>query len=168
LDGATEHIWQIYDNISELIRFSDTKAVAILASDGVVAGLYFSNTAAIQNILTSRQYVLLPLTISLILLLISGYYSAACLFPRIKSESKCNLIFFSDIVSSYNNPNAYEEAIKKACQEPNCETIQRQLLHQIWQISQIAQCKYSAVKQSVPFFVASLAFGVITILALAG
>ena len=60
----TDNLWKIYDNISELIRFSDAKATAILATNGVIVGFYFSNISTLKDILTDRPIVFIPLLVA--------------------------------------------------------------------------------------------------------
>jgi len=159
----TDNLWKIYNNISELIRFSDAKAIAILATNGVIAGFYFSNISTLKDILTDRPIVFIPLLVAVFLIFISASRSAQCLFPRLKAEKECDVIFFGDIVKKHRSPTDYEKAIRESFSNNNA-TLNSQLSYQIWQVSKVAQCKYDAVKESVWFLSAAIGANIILIL----
>lgn len=154
----TEDLWKTYEAINELIRFADTKATAIMAIDGVIAGFFFSNIGTIQTILKVKPIALIPLLMAAGFILLSLGFSAYCVIPRLKmNKSKC-LIFFGDI-SEYQSAEAYRKAIEN---EMSGDKIEGHLIDQIWTNSKIAERKYAAITTSVIIFVAliiaSLAF----------
>lgn len=154
----TENLWKTYEAINELIRFADTKATAIMAIDGVIAGFFFSNIGTIQTILKVKAIALIPLLMAAGFILLSLGFSAYCVIPRLKmNKSKC-LIFFGDI-SEYRSAEAYRKAIEN---EMSGDKIEGHLIDQIWANSKIAKRKYTAITTSVIIFVAliiaSLAF----------
>lgn len=151
LTRKKEDLWNTYKAINELIRFADTKATAILAINGVVAGFYFSNISSIQTILGQSSIAVIPLVAAMGFVLISAGFAAYCMIPRLGTKKEC-LIFFCDIVRNYRNATDYEKAIKKA---PS-EKVETDLAHQIWTNSGIASLKYGSVWYSVFFFVAAL------------
>lgn len=112
MNTKTENLWTTLEAINELIRFSDTKATAILAMDGVVAGFYLSNTSTIQTALKQQPITLIPLIVAVGLILVSSVFSAYCIIPRLKMNKSNCLIFFCDIANAYESANAYAVAIK--------------------------------------------------------
>ena len=52
-----EPLWKIYETINEWIRFSDTKAVAILGINGVFASFVFSNLYEIKTMLDAYPFM---------------------------------------------------------------------------------------------------------------
>jgi hypothetical protein len=159
----TDNLWKIYDNISELVRFSDAKATVILATNGVIAGFYFSNIVALKDILTDRPIAFIPLEVAIFFVFVSALWSAHCLFPRLKTEKECDVIFFSDIVKKHKIPTDYEKAIREAFSNDNA-ILNSQLSCQIWQVSKVAQCKYDAVKESIGFLAVAIGASIALIL----
>jgi hypothetical protein len=159
LNTETDNLWKTYDAIQELIRFADTKATAILAISGVIAGFYFSNFTAIQNIMQQKSMSIIPLAIATILLLFTSALSAYCIAPRLKmNKSKC-LIFFCDI-ANYKSADEYGKALSNKMTE---EQIKKQLIDQVWANSKIATKKYRAVNTAVLLFVASIVSSILFI-----
>lgn len=145
-----ESLWKTYEAINELIRFADTKATAILAVNGVIAGFFFSNIGTLQTILLQKPAALTPLLMVSGFLLISSGFSAYCIIPRLKmNKSKC-LIFFCDI-ANFPSAEAYQKAIGD---EMDDKRIEQHLADQIWANSKIATRKYNAVTVSILIFVA--------------
>lgn len=156
----TENLWKTYDAINEFIRFADTKATTILAVNGVIAGLYFSNIGAIQTILQQRPIALVPLLISTGFILISSGFSAYCIIPRLKMNKSNCLIFFCDI-ANYKTADAYKEASEN---EMSDKEIEKHLTDQIWANSKIAHKKYYAVTISIIIFVALIVSSILFML----
>jgi hypothetical protein len=159
MNTKTENLWKTLETINELIRFSDTKATAILAMNGVVAGFYFSNTSTIQTAIKQQPIAFMPLIVAVGLILVSSVFSAYCIIPRLKMNKSNCLIFFCDIANTYESANAYAAAIKDEMTDGKIET---HITDQIWATSKIAVKKYSATGYSIVFFVlavfASIAF----------
>lgn len=160
----TDNLWKIYDNISELIRFSDAKATAILATNGVIAGFYFSSISTLKDILADRSITFIPLSIAVVFVFISACWSAHCLFPRLKAEKECDVVFFCDIVKKHKSSTDYEKALRESFLNHNA-TLNSQLSCQIWQVSKVAQCKYDAVKVSIWYLLIAVGASAILILA---
>jgi hypothetical protein len=150
LEQKTLNLWKTYDAINELIRFADTKATAILAIDGVIAGFFFSNIETIQNVLSQKPVAIIPLIMAVGFILISLGASAYCIAPRLKmNKSECPIFFYD--ISKYPSVEAYKKAAES---EMSNDKIERHLTDQIWANSKIAERKYEAVTMSVIVFVA--------------
>jgi len=78
---------------------------------------------------------------------ISLYFELSYKFPRLKINAGCNLIFFHDIITTYNNSSEYQQAVEKACKDK--EALHIQLSNVVWAVSTIAKCKYDAVRKAV-------------------
>ena len=151
MNTRLDSYWKIYQAKQELIRFADTKATAILAVDGVIAGLYFSNIDTIKTVLQHDFTASIPLVATMGFILISIIASALCIIPRLKSTSNCP-IYFCDIATNYKNADEYQNAMKK--KKP--KDMQQALLSQIYIISKIAKKKHSLVQWVVIFFVKAI------------
>lgn len=159
LNTETENLWKTYDAIQELIRFADTKATTILAISGVLVGFYFSNVAAIQNILQQKSISIIPLAIATILLLFTSALTAYCIAPRLKMNKNQCLILFCDI-ANYKSADEYGKALSNKMTD---EQIKKQLIDQVWANSKITAKKYRAVNIAVLLFVASIVSSILFI-----
>jgi len=149
----TENLWKTYEAINQFIRFADTKATAILAVNGVIAGFYFSNTGTVQTILEQKPLAFIPLAVAMTSIVISVVFCAYCIIPRLKMNKSNCLIFFFDIAKNYPTARDYEKAIKE---EISDEKIEKYLADQIWVNSKIAVKKYLAVDLSTILFVVTV------------
>lgn len=154
----TENLWKTYEAINGLIRFADTKATAILAVSGVIAGFYFSNIGAVQTVLEQKPIAFIPLATAMTFIIISVVSSAYCIIPRLKMNKSNCLIFFCDIAKNYLTASDYEKAFKE---EMSDERIEKDLADQIWANSKIAVKKYDAVNFSIVFFVVTVIASII-------
>ncbi len=153
MSSKIETLWKTYEAISDLIKFADTKATAILAVDGIILSLYFGNTEIINKVISQNLGGLGIFIAALASLLISLAFSASCIIPRLLSDGKC-LLFFCDINKSFLSPEAYKKEIEKVKRKE----IESQISKQIWQISKIATKKYRGVKYALVFFVLAAVF----------
>jgi len=154
LETNIESLWNTYEMINKWIRFSDTKATAILAVNGVIAGFYFSNVDILKEILLRSPLALTPLFVALGFIIISTWFSVSCIRPRLKIDVKPSLIFFSDVSNNYSTAENYEKDMKAML--ANKEEIGTQLSRQVWANSKIAQCKYDSITCAIIFLVLTL------------
>ena len=156
-----ENLQHTYDSIQELIRFADTKATAILATNGVIAGFFFANIATVQTLLHDKPIFIPFLIPPIIFLLASSIVAAYCVAPRLKqNKSKC-LIFFCDI-ANYSSADDYSKALAGQMTE---EKLEAQLIDQVWANSRVAVKKYNAVTTSTISFVLLLISSLLFIIA---
>lgn len=150
-----ENLWNTYNTLNEWVRFSDTKATALLAINGVITGFYFSNITELKSILTEKPIVCFPLLMVVIFIFLSTLFSMFCIVPRLKISRKDSLIFFSDIAKNYSNAEDYGKAIEKSLTGGN---FNKEISPQIWANSKVATKKYNWVTYSVCFFVVTVFF----------
>jgi hypothetical protein len=160
LKKEKEDLWKTYEAIQELIRFADTKATAILAINGIIAGFYFSNFSALQAVWQQKSLAIIPLTLTIVFILISTVSSAYCIAPRLKMNNKKCLIFFCDI-AEFESADDYEEALGD---EKSNLTMEKQLKDQIWANSKIATRKYEIVNLCLSCFVLAIFSGLLFVL----
>ena len=169
-----ENLWKIYQTVNEWIRFSDTKAGLILATDGVLISVIFSGLKDRLFLINKNRLLSALIILGIISIVLSIYYSVLSLFPNLspnhftqkklinREESKSGyLIFFGDIVEGFSNFKAYKEAVDRKFQHD--ETIVLQLSRQIFVNSKIADKKFKRVKNSLLYLVVSLVVSAITI-----
>ena len=148
--GNTEHLWHIYSTINEWIRAADIKAGLILTASGVIATVI----AALEPTALSRC---LDLTIPNVLLwlgmaavILSVFFSASCIAPRVRPLAPDSLIFFGDIARAHCTPAEYADAWQGYT--PNQRLLGEDLCSQIWANSHVAQCKFAAVNRATTAF----------------
>lgn len=85
-NDITANMWETYRIVNELVRFSDAKAIAILAANGVILSIVFSKTVDNTSFVAGNLLVLLILALGFISGFISIYFCAQCLAPRLHSS----------------------------------------------------------------------------------
>lgn len=145
----TENLWKIYDTNKDWIKFSDSKAVALLGISGVILSIIFSN---INKFLTLIQnYIFGMMIIGICCLIFSIVFAMFCLYPRTSKtdKNKKSVVYYKDIAEGFNN---YDEFFKKCKKNLNPENMDEILSKQIYEISIVANNKYKRVRTSIFFF----------------
>jgi hypothetical protein len=161
MEKALEIMWKTHDTIGELIKFSDTKAGAILAINGVVLTIVFSEAIDSSNFIIKNKIVLSSLVLGFISGFISMGFSVLSLNPSLTSPQSSSLMYFGNIAENYDNYARYKIAVIAAISDDMA--VMDQISEQVWIISKIALNKYRAVIWAIRFFI-----GVFIFLALAG
>lgn len=156
-----EALWKTYDTVNEWIRFSDTKAVAILAVNGVLAGFIFSNLKEIWLVLSAQPAILTVLIVSIFTCSASVLFCICCLAPTLKVDGESSLIFFDHVAKNYEKAGEYEAAILQKFKDDS--EVVEQVASQIWANSKVASKKYDAVMWSTRFFLGTVALFIIGI-----
>jgi hypothetical protein len=147
MDEKFEKSWKFYTLIIDWIKFSDTKAAAILAINGVIFGLVFRNIFEImQNFPEKNLYISLSIIFGIITGILSIFCSVYCLFPN-TNHTKPSIFFFEHI-ASYNDVKEYNKDFHKTISGP---WLNLQVSELIWEISKIASTKYKRVKWAMMF-----------------
>ena len=166
MDEKFEKSWKFYTLIIDWIKFSDTKAAAILAINGVIFGLIFRNIFEImQNFPEKNLYVGLSIIFGIITGILSIFYCVYCLFPN-TGNNKPSIFFFGHISKNYSNVEDYKKDFQKIISlNP---MLNLQISEQIWEVSRIALNKYERVKWAMIFLGFTIVFLIIPILILFG
>jgi branched-chain amino acid transport system substrate-binding protein len=149
--NKNEFLWKVFTTINDWLKFSDTKAVALLLAQGVVI------TAGIPHVLASRDHILnnLAQLVSLILgsiaLLISIFIAVRSLISNFTSVVSKSIIFFGDIARDYSSGKEY---IKNLPEEE--ERFNEEVANEIVSNSIIAKKKYFAVSNAIKLFIGSM------------
>jgi hypothetical protein len=143
-------MWNIYNSITDQIKFCDTKATAILASNGVILSIIFSKSIDNIQFLKSNKLVLFDSLLIFTFGILSIYYCVKCLSPRLENNSIQSIIFFEDIAQYFNTPDEYDQVAGNIAK--NDAEFTRQISHSIWIISKIASKKYNYILKAVKSF----------------
>ena len=161
MNTKIETLWKTYNVINEWIRFSDTKAGAILAANGVIASIVLSKLAESKVFLDNNTIFFYPLTIGIILTCISIVSAIVCITPTLKIGTKTNsVIFFANIAENFETYNDYEKnALDVLTDEKHAAA---QISQQDWANSKVALKKYKAVAWATYFLEGTILIGIIS------
>lgn len=147
-----EDLWKTLTSINEWVRFSEGKAVGLLAAQGVLISVIGQNGLGYEG-----AHVTLALCLgsaALILNAISMFYAFLCLNPRLKLRGGVSPLYFGSIAQSFNNSADYQRYFMEKM--ANSESVSRELCGQIFVNSQIADRKFRNVAHSIRAFVFSI------------
>ncbi len=158
-----EFLWKTYSSITDWIKFSDAKAAAVLAANGVVVGFALSNASTI-NKLVNKHEIFLPLVIiGSLALYASTIFCLLCLLPKLSVGESSSIIFFAHIAKkTKTNSKDYRLAVDTVFRD-NEEL--NQVKDQIWAISKVAKRKYFLVGWGIWLFAGMV---IITLVFIAG
>ena len=158
-----ETLWKSYSIINEWIRFSDTKAGAILAINGVIASIVLSKLANGNNFLDVHQIFPVLLILGTITTFISTIFSIYCLSPTLKvGDINNSLIFFANIAERFGSHYDYEKIAQDVlADEKQAAT---QIAQQVWANSKVAWKKYKAVAWATYFLGLTILIGILSII----
>ena len=139
-----EKSWKFYILIIDQIKFSDTKAAAILAINGVIYGLILRNIFEImQTIPENNIFIISSLIIGTLYGILSIIFCILCLFPKTANDDN-SIFFYGHVGGNYNTFKEYEKDFDKTMKKD--QLLNLQLKKQIYEVSNIALDKYKRVK----------------------
>ena len=161
MNTTIETLWKTYNVINEWIRFSDTKAGAILAANGVIASIILSKLPDHQVFLNEHLTLLILLMLGITTTFISIILSIICLNPTLKIGTKTNsVIFFANIAENFQTYDEYEKnALDVLIDEKHAAT---QIAQQVWANSKVALKKYKAVVWATYSLEGTILIGIIS------
>lgn len=154
--NKNQEYWNILNNITDWVKYSDTKATIILTLYGVILTVIYSNSVQVLSALKSSETVFWFTICSSIMGTLSILFSFLCINPRLKNENAKSIIYFGHIQEKFSNAADYftkSEQILSNEDEYNSE-----LAEQIHVNSNVAWKKFSKVTWSVRFLFGSLVF----------
>jgi len=156
-------LWRTYEIINDWIKFSDTKAAAILAMNGVIIGVVLTailtNLSDAQDYLKDHTCLRWLLILGIILEAASIICCFFCLKPTLRNKNPSSLIYFGDIYWGYKTSSEYMEAVKE--QFTHDEKTVSHIADQIWINSKIAWKKYVAVGLALVFLTLTICIGIV-------
>lgn len=145
--GQNESLWRTHAYINEYIRFSDTKAAAVIAIAGGMLGLLFSSKVHRFFVTpASNDHWSLPwLSVAAFVLLVGAAVSGMlCVWPRLRSHQPKGFIFFGGIAE---HPS--QESFCAAFRAQHDEALLEHLAHHVHALATICQRKYLLVSISI-------------------
>lgn len=146
-------MWNIHSGIADLIKFSDTKAGAVLTANGVIVGFALSNASAIDNLLSTSTVFSVLLAVGMTSVYLSSILCLFSIMPRLNLGKSNSIVFFVSIANSYKTADDYGNAVEKLFTEGNEDAL---LANEIWTVARIAKRKYLLVGIGLWFFASTL------------
>lgn len=152
----SENMWKTYVVINEWIRFSDTKAVALLAANGTILTIVFSKSIDNSEYLLKNFIILDIIIFGFVFGLISIIYAILCLNPTLNVGEPKSLIYFGHIAKRYDNCNRYRIEVMAAFKDDS--GIIDQITNQVWANSKVSWKKYVNITWAIRFFMGAIIF----------
>lgn len=167
-EGALDFMWQTFSNLNEWVRFSDAKAAAVLATDGVIVGALVSVLVGSRPDVLNSRFALIWITAIVIAASYSAAYALLSLMPQLKlsvkkrqtqsrdsdvieevdsSEESSSLVFFMDIEKKFPTSKEFHDTIQRSLAQPDRAV--RELTQQVWANSAVAAVKYTRVSRAI-------------------
>lgn len=161
MSHACETLWRVYDTINEWIRFSDTKAGAVLAVNGVIVATFFTDIGGFKDYLCNHPLLVYPLILGILTELASIYFALCCLSPTLKTNDPTSLIYFAQIAQAFETPQDFEEKATAAFDDGTQSTTQ--IAQQVWANSHVAWKKCRAVNKSIVALAFTVILGIVAV-----
>lgn len=165
MDEILENIWKTNNSIMDWVKFSDTKATLVLATNGVILSIIFTNFSRFLTLFENSWMfiVLLILLAGVLFSIISIFYSILCLTPQLdaKNNVKVNLLYFKDI-ATFEDAQKYKKTAENLY--ANNSELKDHIYDQIFANSNIANTKFERVKCAIRSLGLAIIFLVIPIL----
>lgn len=151
-----ETLWRTYNSINDWIKFSDSKATALLAINGVILSIIFSNLPKVwilvQGDILKVTLVLTGILITIYFIFATILFSISCLYPKMdkKYRNGLNLLYYKDIAENFNSSDEYLKSSEKMFN--NDLELKNQIAKEIFENSTIANNKYKKVKSAIYSF----------------
>jgi hypothetical protein len=156
-----EILWNNYILTHDLIKFSDTKAAAILAADGVIALIIFANISNIKDYIVNDNTIQLLFIIGTISYCGSFFFAVLSIIPITQIDKENSILFFGHIAKNFKSSQDYENNAIKKLGEDNA--LISEICQEIWIDSLIAQKKYALVSWSLRLLGATFLICIINI-----
>jgi hypothetical protein len=151
-----EMMWKIYEDIRELVKFSDAKAAAILAANGAILAIIFSKSVDNVDFLIENKILLASIALGFVFGFGSIYCAMRAIEPRLDLGEPSSLLYFAHIASNFNNHYIYKLYAERAF--GNESETSNQIAYQIWANSIVALKKYKKIQMALHFFLGQFIF----------
>jgi hypothetical protein len=159
-DLMKDDLWKTLSSINNWVRFSEGKAIALLAAQGVLIGVLSKESFGSVEAMTRAQLILI--TIAMILNSVSMLFAFLCLNPRLRLHGGISPLYFGSISSSFGSSDEYYHYYRQKMSDADSSS--KELSGQIFVNSQIAFRKYKYVAYSIRSLFLSIFIWVILIL----
>ncbi len=146
----TDKFWNIFLNVNEMIRSSDTKAGVLITVYGVLITIVYSNSIDVYNAIGSSKLMLFMTVLVITLSVLSILFCFLTLNPRLKNTNHSSLVYFGHINDKYNNYLDYYNDLDRISET---EEFEKHVSEQIYHNSSIAAKKFFFVNWAIRLFI---------------
>jgi hypothetical protein len=165
-EAELEFVWRAFTNLNDWVRFSDTKAAAVLAADGVIVASIATLLAGSHTSVFQRPLAIIWLAAIVIAAFYSAVNALTSISPRLKtSEESSSLVFYMDIDRGYPSSAAFTKTLREALANPDRAVTE--IGQQVWANSKVASLKYRFVAKALNGLACAVYLGFTGILVLA-
>ena len=148
----TEDLWRTLQCTNEWLRYSDTKATALLGIQGILLGIFGTHLHSQVEPQSKAEWIVLCVACALNVL--SILFSFLCLNPRLKLKGGLSPFYFGSIAQNFSHSGEYENHVAEALEDDS--DLAHELCGQIYVNSCIADRKFRHVTHSLRLFASSL------------
>lgn len=152
-EKVQDAFWNILQNISEWIHFSDQKGVFVITTYSIILTLIYSNAKEIGEAVGSSTVLIISAILISATSIVSIYLSFKCLSPTLSNIHTSSIFFFGHIANHKGHDQYYNHA-KSIIN--NDRAIEENLAEQIYTNSKIATNKFKLVSWSIQLQVLSI------------
>ena len=163
MNDQEENLWEIHKLSCEWVRFADSKASIILATQGLIATVAIPQVMPLAEPLVRNWQVITLIILAVLSAGWSGLSAILAIVPRLKGRTKdaaaipTSCIFFEHIAKNHKNASLFATSVSPIVSDTRL--IQKELSHQIWANSLVATRKFKYTRSAVVSLAASLALG---------
>jgi hypothetical protein len=156
----TQELWNIFIEISNMIKFSDTKAALLLTVHGVLLTIICKSIDSIYYYSSENCFTILLTILTAVTTIVSICYSSSVIYPRLTKPNPTSIVYFGSIQAFKDYPS-YFQKVKNTFSD--IEKFNEDISEQIYKTSCIAWKKFSRFEKSMRFFFVSMIFLLINI-----
>lgn len=155
IEDMVDHYWFSINYVASLIKSSELKAGLILSFYGILLNFAYQNIEIFNGDVAYPFISNALLTLWIICIIVSIFYSVRCFIPRIEDKFESNIFFFKDVISKYGDAKAFSKTFYDI--SINEEKVFQQLGQQVFVNSKIADWKFKNVNKSIRLLAVGLA-----------
>lgn len=158
MNSNSSDLWSTFSTVNEWVRFSDSKAAALLVVNGVLAGLGIPAIVNSYDLMQDDLLLVLITIVGVLALVVSSGFCLKCLNPSLRSPQSSSLIYFTDIAEHFPSSDAYVQRLTETLARPNWQ--EEEIGAQIWSNSVVARRKYFDIAWATRAFAVALLMAV--------
>lgn len=162
MNYAIDALWKIYENVSEWVRFADTKASIIIGINAILAGFIASNISVLRSYLIGSPSLVVLTSLAVISSMASVYFAIKCLNPTLDVGEPTSLVYFAHIALGFDSAEKYSQQLHDCINDQ--PRFHDHISSQIWANSKIGWKKYKAITWSTRMLTVSLLLALIGII----
>ncbi|MGQ8337580.1 Pycsar system effector family protein [Sunxiuqinia sp. A32] len=142
--------WNIINETTGMIKYSDTKATVMLSVYGIVITIVYSNASQMYLFLEESWINVSIASLAALFAMTSAYFSFSVINPRFKKGNPESVIYFGNIQKQFSTCDEYYSKLTAVLSDE--DEYKKQLNDHIYVNAQIAWAKFSHFSISMKLF----------------